>query len=213
MPLADLLPGRLAFSVEGVRLPYKLARTASLAGENRLRLAYSLENLSAFEMPYLWSSHPMLRSEPGARILLPAECKAATVGGSLSGRLGGFGNRISWPQWTDARGGRHDLSVFRSGDVNDSEAYYFTQPLREGWCALQLPAAGCEVCLSFPIDRVPFLGIVIAEGLRDDPKYFALLEPCTGPMAGLDLSSRYEPASRLPAKGKHEWYLDFEILT
>jgi hypothetical protein len=208
----EQLPESLVFSVHGVRLPYKLTRTASLAAENRLRLAYTLENLSAFEMPYLWSSHPMLRVEPGARILLPAECTAATVGMSHSGRLGGYGNRITWPQWTDARGGRHDLSVLRSGDMDDMEAYYFTQPLREGWCSLQLPSLGCRVHLSFPTDRVPFLGIVIAEGVRDDPRFLALLEPCSGPMARLDVSRRYVPGSRLPAKGKHQWYLDFEIL-
>ena len=208
----EKLAGSLGFSIHGVRLPYKLTRRVSLAAGNRLRLAYVLENLSPFEMPYLWSSHPMFRPEPGARILLPPECKAATVGLSHGGRLGRYGDRITWPHWTDAQGKAHDLSLLRSGKVDDAEAYYFTEPLSEGWCALELPSLSCQVRLSFPTDRVPFLGVVVGEGLRDDPRFYLLLEPCSAPLARLDFSRRYAPRSRLPARGTHEWYLDFEIL-
>jgi hypothetical protein len=206
------LADALSFSVHGVRLPYKLTRRVSLAAANRLRLAYILENLAPFEIQYLWSSHPMLRPQAGARILLPAECKAATVGLSHSGRLGAYGSRITWPQWTD-RGKTYDLSLLRSGKEDDAEAYYFTQPLSQGWCGLEFPSPSCQLRLSFPTDRVPFLGVVVGEGLRDDPRFYALLEPCSAPLARLDFSRRYAPQSRLPARGTHEWYLDFEILS
>src|SRR5258708_269522 len=53
----------LSFSVRGVRLPYRLSRRVAFTGPARLRFSYTLENLSSFEMPYLWSSHPMLRVE------------------------------------------------------------------------------------------------------------------------------------------------------
>ena len=55
-------------------------------------------------------------------------------------------------------------------------------------------------------------GVVVGEGLRDDPRFYLLLEPCSAPLARLDFSRRYAPRSRLPARGRHEWYLDFEIL-
>jgi hypothetical protein len=203
----------LTFSVYGVRLPYHLTRRVAFIEPARLRLSYTLENLSPFEMPYLWSSHPMLRVEPGARLVLPRECRVATVGMSISGRLGHWGNRITWPRHVDAKGNTHDLSVLRSPDTNDSEAYYFTNPLHEGRCGLLLPSIGCELRLSFPTDRVPFLGIGVGEGLECDPRFFALPEPCSAPLARLDLSEKIAFGSRLPASGKHEWYLEFEAIT
>jgi hypothetical protein len=210
---AQKLADSLSFSVHGVRLPYKLTRRISLPAANRLRLDYALENFAPFDMEYLWSSHPMLQPQPGARILLPPECKWATVGLSHSGRLGSYGSHITWPHWTDAQGNTYDLSLIRSGKGDDAEAYYFTQPLSEGWCALELPSPACQLRLSFPTARVPFLGVVVGEGLRDDPRFYALLEPCSGPLATLDLARRYPPQSRVPARGKQEWYLDFEILS
>jgi hypothetical protein len=76
-----------------------------------------------------------------------------------------------------------------------------------------LPSIGCTLRLSFPTERIPFLGVVIGEGSKDDPRFFALPEPCSGPLARLDLSERFAPQSRLPANGTHEWYLDFEAVT
>lgn len=203
----------LGFSIYGVRLPYLLSRRVAFVDPARLRFSYTLENLSPFEMPYLWSSHPMLRVEPGARLVLPSECRVATVGMSVSGRLGAWGSNINWPHHVDANGDTHDLSVLRSPDTNDSEAYYFTSPLSEGWCGLLLPSLSCMLRLSFPTERIPFLGIVVGEGLKSDPRFFALPEPCSAPLARLDLAEKFAPCSRLPASGTHEWYLDFEALT
>lgn len=203
----------LDFSIFGVRLPYQLSRRVAFVDPARLRFSYTLRNLSPFEMPYLWSSHPMLRAEPGARVVLPRECRVATVGMSVSGRLGTWGNSISWPHHVDGGGNIHDLSVLRSLDTNDSEAYYFTNPLNEGWCGLLLPSIACMLRLSFPTERVPFLGIVVGEGLKSDPRFFALPEPCSAPLARLDVSEKFAPGSRLPASGTHEWYLDFEAIT
>ena len=53
----------LTLSCYGVRLPYKLSRRVTLPAENQLRMDYALENLSPFEMAYLWSAHPLFRSE------------------------------------------------------------------------------------------------------------------------------------------------------
>jgi hypothetical protein len=203
----------LGFSVHGVRLPYSLSRRVAFTDPARLRLSYTLENLSPFEMPYLWSSHPMLRVEPGARLVLPSECRVATVGMSVSGRLGGWGESITWPHHVDANGNTHDLSVLRSPEANDSEAYYFANPLSEGWCGLLIPSIACMLRLSFPTERVPFLGIVVGEGLKHDPRFFALPEPCSAPLARLDLSEKFTSGSRLPARGTHEWYLEFEAIT
>src|SRR5262249_11262422 len=83
----------LTMSCRAVRLPYKLSRRVTLPAENQLRFDYKLENLSSFPFSYLWSAHPIFRLEEGARILLPEECRIATTGSSLSGRIGRFGHQ------------------------------------------------------------------------------------------------------------------------
>jgi hypothetical protein len=201
----------LNFSVRGVRLPYRLARAVTVPASNRLRMAYRLENLSPYPMSYLWSAHPMLRPEEGSRILLPEECRVANVGMSHSGRLGNYGNQITWPNWIDSRGGRHDLSRIRSADADDTEAYYFTKPLVHGQCALTYPSVHRTLRLSFPVETVPFLGIVLGEGVRGDSRFFALLEPCSVPFARLDTAQAYTQDSKVPAKGTREWFLEFKI--
>jgi hypothetical protein len=170
----------------------------------------NLENSSPFPMPYLWSAHPILRLEEGARIILPEECRLATTGGSLSGRIGSFGHQFSWPICTDGQGNRHDLSLIRSTRAHDSTAYYFTDRLVHGWC-MRYPSLGRTLTLSFPPETIPFLGVIIAEGKVGDPRFLALLEPCTAPFGRLDMAELYTRDSEVQAKGSKEWFLAFSI--
>src|SRR5204862_5188706 len=132
------------------------------------------------------SAHPMLQPEEGAQLLLPEECRAASVAASASGRLGGYGDQITWPHWTDARGVRHDLSRVRSPRAQDLDVYYFLRPLAHGFCGLRYPSIGRTLRLTFPAAEVPFLGVLVGEGQRTDPRFFVLLEPCSVPFARLD---------------------------
>jgi hypothetical protein len=201
----------LVFSVHGVRLPYRLIREVTVPAANRLRMAYRLENLSPYSMPYLWAAHPMLGLEERARILLPEECRIANVGNSLSGRLGKYGDQITWPNWTDSGGKRHDLSLIRSAHSNDTEAYYFTTPLASGWCGLMYPSINRTLRIFFPVDTVPFMGVVLAEGVRNDGRFFAILEPCSVPYGRLDTAKLYTKKSNVPARETREWYIEFQI--
>src|SRR5437867_4072540 len=92
---SDIL--RAEFVVQGIRLPYRLTRRVTFPAPDRVRMEFQVENSSPFVMPYLWSAHPMLQPEEGSRILLPAGSQEATVGLSHSGRLGRYGDHISWP--------------------------------------------------------------------------------------------------------------------
>jgi galactose mutarotase-like enzyme len=201
----------LTLSLHGVRLPYRFTRRVTLPSAQRLRMAYTVDNLSSFVMPYLWSAHAMLRPEEGARILLPEECREAVVGASQSGRLGKYGDHITWPNWTDAQGRRHDLSMTRSPHSDDVSAYTFARPLAHGMCSLRWPSVNRTLALSFPVETVPFLTVLVGEGLKNDPRFFVLLEPCSAPFGRLDMTHSYARDSKVPANGRREWYLDFEI--
>jgi hypothetical protein len=201
----------LTFSVHGIRLPYRLTRRVTFPASDRVRMEFQVENLSPFLMPYLWSAHPMLQPEEGSRILLPAGSQEATVGLSHSGRLGRYGDHITWPNWTDSQGRRHDLSVIRSPQTDDVELYTFARPLKNGTCALRWPSIHRTLRISFPIEEAPFLTVVTGEGLKSDPRFFVLLEPCSAPFGRLDLAQSYTNESKIPAKGTRRWHLEFQI--
>jgi len=203
----------LAMSIHGVRFPYRLTRRVTMPAEDQIRLDYKLENFSAFPMWYLWSAHPILRVEEGARIVLPEECRLATTGMSLSGRIGGYGHQFTWPICTDAQGKKHDLSLIRSPEAHDGTAYYFTDRLAHGHCSMKYPSIGRTLTLSFPPESIPYLGVVTAEGIIGDPRFLALLEPCTAPLARLDTLPQYTKDSLIAAKGTKEWFLTFSIET
>jgi hypothetical protein len=198
----------LTLSVEGVRLPYRLTRQVSLPGPNQLRLDYTLENRSQFPIAYLWSAHPMLNVEEGCKVLLPEECHVATTGMSVSGRIGEWGHQFTWPVATASDGTKHDVSVIRSRNSKDATVYYFTDPLKHGWCALKYPS-GPTLRFTFPPERIPYLGVIVGEGLADDPRYYALLEPCTAPFARPDLP--YAKKSRVEARATERWFLTITI--
>jgi galactose mutarotase-like enzyme len=115
----------LRLSCHGVRFPYRLTRRVSLAGPNTLRMDYSLENLSAYELFYLWSAHPMFFAPAGARFSFPEECHRAVTVASNSGRLGSYGDEFAWPLHIDAKGRCHDVSLIRETGVHDQEKCFF----------------------------------------------------------------------------------------
>jgi galactose mutarotase-like enzyme len=201
----------LAFSVSGVRLPYRLVRRARFTAENRLRLEYALENLAPFELLYLWSAHPMFQVEAGCQFILPPECRRAKTSTSLSGRIGRYGDEFEWPIWTDSKAVRHNLSLLRGPEAQDLEKYFFSDRLVHGWCRLAFPSSRLILSISFSPKEIPYLAIVVGENIPGDPRTYALLEPCTAPFDRLDLSTSYTTESRLMPKAKRTWSIEFSV--
>ena len=197
-------------SVHGVRLPYRLSRSITLRAENQLRMDYTLENYSPFDLPYLWSAHPLLQAQEGARIEVPEECGKAINRLSVSGRLGAYGDEFKWPTWTDSLGNNHDLSVIRSPQTGDLEKYFFKNRLSGGWCRILYPAEEASLTLSFPSERVPYLAVVVDEG-GSGPRYYLLLEPCSAPFDRLDISRMHTGESKVPSGGTCKWFLDWTL--
>jgi len=201
----------LEFAVFGVRLPYRLVRRGRFSADNRLRLEYTLQNLSPFEIWYLWSAHPMFQVEAGCQFILPPECRRAKTAISLSGRIGRYGDEFDWPIWTDSKAVRHDLSRLRGPKAQDIEKYFFSERMVQGWCRLAFPASRLTLSISFSPKEIPYLGIVVGENIAGDPRTYALLEPCSAPFDRLDLSTSYTRDSRLSPKAKRTWSIEFSV--
>ena len=58
-------------SIEGLSLPYRLAKRCSLAGARTLRIDYTLTNLSPFGYDVIWAAHPLIDCSDAVEFDLP----------------------------------------------------------------------------------------------------------------------------------------------
>jgi hypothetical protein len=197
--------------VRGVRLPYLLEKTVSMPSERTLRLDYALTNDTDFPMDYLWAAHVMANIDEGTRVLLPRCCRTAMTTLSRSGRMGRYGDAVPWPSFTAPDGTPHRADIARPAAVSDNEKYYFRDPLDEGWCAVRAPG-GRLLALSFPVETVPYLGILMNEHAFDD-RYNIFLEPCSAPFDRPDVARLRGQGSIVKAHSQVTWHLCMTVDT
>jgi hypothetical protein len=205
---------RLHLSVHGVRLPYRLDKTASFADERTLRIDYTLTNLSPFPFHFLWAAHPMLRQDEDSRLLLPEGANQIANVFSANGDLGGYGDVFDWPIATTPHGHTRDLSRMTPRSSGHTTKYYIKGAMPAGWCALTYPSRKLKLEMTFPVDKVPYLGVL--PGMMptvagaDDP-YIMFLEPATASFDRPDVARQRRECSRLPGNGVYTWHLSFSL--
>lgn len=204
----------LGMSVHGIRLPYRLEKRISFRQDHILRIDYRACNLSPFYMNFLWAAHPMIKVEENSEVILPPESKTGFCVYDDGGRLGGFGSLfdISGKVGNDGVKGGEVTHVIRDRSYKCTEKYYIHDRLSNGRCGIRYLSDGTVIMLDFPIDTVPYLGVLVADGGIDDNGCVAILEPCTAPYDRLDMARAFTGGSVLKAKGIYTWYLEFEII-
>lgn len=201
---------RLHFAVHGVRFPYRLERQVSFAEPGSLRFDYRLSNLSNFDFDFMWAAHPMFYLEEGARLILPPGVEKVVTTLSYSGELGTYGDVFPWPAFTSPSGQARDLRRVRPKAARDAEKYFVKGRMPEGWCAVTFPRSDLTLALSFPVEQVPYLGVLPNEGGWQD-LYNIFLEPATAPMDRLDVAHLRREVSTVAARGMVEWYLNITL--
>jgi galactose mutarotase-like enzyme len=192
----------VTLSVRGTRLPYRLQKTVSLQGE-KMTARYNAENLSDSPMDFIWAAHPLFNTAQGMRVIVPAGMR--TVINSVPGAtLGGYGTRLAFP----GKDPRLDLVPARNS--TGFQKYWFSEKVTEGWCVLHEPASALSIGLSFPADRVPWLGIWLNEGGYAG-QYNIAPEPATGAMDRMDFSRMWNMHSVLGPRECYEWSLTITV--
>jgi galactose mutarotase-like enzyme len=209
----DVHDEKLSLHVEGRSLPYGLSKHISIEGQE-LILEYELENKGSDAFDYLWSSHPLLNTEPGARILLPPDVEVLLIDSSEGGRLGRPGESCTWPIARRADGSSDDLAVMKSRRHGSDKLY--TPRLHDGYCGLHYPSTNESIFFQFDVQSVPYVGMWISHGGSGppDPKqpYTVALEPCTGrPDSLVEAIARGESTSLLP-HAMNKWTLRVGLL-
>ncbi len=200
----------VSLTVHGVRLPYELKKNVRLAGGGRLKISYTLTNLSLFPIWWLYSAHIMVSIVPGTRILLPPEAKEGQAVFSRSGRIGGYGDTFSWPHPLE---GSAPLDLGRSAECADMEKYYIKDRLPENWCRLLYPDGRT---FSVTADSsVPYLGLLLNEGGWNndgtwDSLYNIFIEPSTAPFDRVDAAKLRGACLQLEPEGSSSWEIVVE---
>ena len=195
----------LILCVNGVRLPYRIEKKISLQ-DRTVRLDYRLINLSGFEMDYIWAAHMMLQSQEGCTFQFPENLSKAYVTMSDSGTVGRYGDTFQYPG-TD----KYDFRVYRGDSANDYQKIYFADKLTpdSGWAQIHYPD-GSVFQIRFPVQQVPYLGAIQAEGGELDLRCM-FLEPCSGAFDRPDIAKMHGMNSVLGPRETRSWYLEIEI--
>jgi galactose mutarotase-like enzyme len=208
----EIRDGALYMAVNGVRFPYRFEKWIRFHTENSLNISYKVTNLSSYDMDFIWAAHPMINMDGGGEILLPFKQQEAKLMFSSDTGLGDSGDLILWPETTGIDGSRLDLREATPGDEDGrTYKYYFTEKIPEGLCAFRYKSDGTVLKLSFPPDKVPYLGIWVNEGSFKN-YWNVAFEMCTGLYDRPDIAKRYNCNSVLKAKSEYTWFLDFQVV-
>lgn len=201
---------QLHMATHGVRFPYRLEKWISFAGPAALNMAYRLTNLSPYAFDFIWAAHPMFVLEEGAELRLPAGVEKIVTAFSMSGRLGSYGDEHAWPLANVADGKQRDLRQIGPKSTLDAEKYYVKGKLPAGWCELTYPHSKLALRLEFPVEQVPYLGVLPNEGGWQN-LYNIFLEPATGPLDRLDVARLHGQHSTVAGGSVYEWHLTLKL--
>ncbi|MCL2343473.1 MAG: hypothetical protein FWC62_06215 [Firmicutes bacterium] len=183
--------------VHGVRLPYTLTKRIHFTSEADLRIDYTLENLSPFDLDFVWAAHAMFAMEENSAVLLPDGCESGTLAFSHGELLGTFGDSVEL---------QSVLQIDRPHE-RYMDKFYIDGDLPSGWCGVFHPSDHSAYRLSFPVETVPYLGVLLSRGLHLGN--CAILEPCTGAFDRPDRAKAFGKNSVLKAMSSYTWYLEF----
>jgi hypothetical protein len=201
---------RLYFGVNGVRFPYRLEKWAYFPYPETLRIDYRLTNRSDFELDFLWAAHPMINLEEGAELILPDGVSAIVHTFNIGGGFGRYGDVYPWPKAVLPGGEAIDFRKLRPKATRQAYKYYVKGSMPSGWCSLTYPTSNFSLVMSFPVEHVPYLGVLPNEGGWQN-LYNIFLEPCTAPFDRPDAARYRGQGSSLAAKATIDWHLSITM--
>lgn len=151
------------------RFSYSYRKRIALEND-RIELAYEIENEGVEPFPCLWVFHGLVRYEKDMELLYPKNVHS-------------FENVLRSPELGEA--GRHypsdsqDYDFRRMPGDGTMVKYYVGHKITEGFCGYRYPSQGIECLLEYDASKLPYLGVWITTGgYRGD--YNCALEPASG---------------------------------
>lgn len=206
---AEVENSHVRLSVHGVRFPYLFSKTVAFEREDSILLSYRVENLSPCDFPAMWAAHPLFNMTPGTRIIVP-ESARNIINTVPSPALGGYGQRYSFPVARTANGREWDLSRINANEGKHFFKYFFLDDLDNGFAIVHDPRTRETVGMSWPVEKVPYLGMWVNEGGYAG-QFNVAPEPCTAPLDRWDIARQWGKLPVIPAFGSQEWTLRITV--
>jgi len=194
---ADVSRGLLTSRWPSPRWPMVLERALSLPGDATLRADYRLVSNAERTLPVLWSAHPVLDAEPGARVELRTVTAARVTG--VLGWPFATGDEVPWPE--PAPG--FDLSRVRPVTEHGAAKLYAATTT----AAVSAPD-GARLAFDADEDLVRTMGVWLDAGgwpVGGRPVAQTALEPTSSGHDHLEAAMADRAAWALPAGGTLRW--------
>lgn len=210
------LPWEYKATSDGVQLhvhspefPYLLKKRIRLNSKG-VEIHYEAVNKSEEPFPFIWTPHALLNLDEFTEIEVPEGMDQVMNVEKGTAHLGGWGRQHNYPEAVSEKtGNKVDLSRLEPKDEGTVEKFYFTEPLKEGWCSLIQPNLNRKLTYRFPVKKVPYLGVWKTRGGYRGEHNVAL-EPCTGVYDDVYVAEKIGKVSHIPAHGSYTWTLNME---
>lgn len=196
----------------GVRFPYRFERTIYIRkDEPRISLSYTVNNLTIFPFPFLWSAQPVFDVRPGMSLSLPVQ--EMTVYYSEEGRYGHLGSMQMWPTLQAIDDEFVDLSEFPPRESGMAVKLYARAPRA---VTLRDPAIGSEMTME-PSSEITHLALWLNfggwSGIAKRSKYYnMIMAPCIGAFDDLQLSvNHFKEFGQIQPKNLKSWKVNISF--
>jgi hypothetical protein len=191
-------------NTNGVKFPYSIRKKIKFLMDNTFRISYQIMNHSNFDYHFMWAPHCLFICDKDTRIILPPSVESIISTCNVTNKLGDYGAMHKWPV-TSIKGQEYDISKIYPKYPGKCEKYFAVGYLREGWCALHGAETKNVIGLSYPIEKVPYLGVW--EGIMNGV-YVTALEPCTSDLDALSTAILWRRSSVVKAGAVYDWHLN-----
>ena len=190
------------FSVQGVKLPYRLTKKVFFSEDGTLAAQYTAENLSGFDIRYVWAAHPLFVLEDDMKVLWDAAGSPLLVTASKTGKSGKVGDVIVNAADFVAQG-------LAAMEDHDYLKYYIVGNNAPDTCALEYPDE-TSLKIKYVSEKNTCLGFWINKGgMR--AQYNIAPEFCSATMDDMVTANKLGSHCVLAAKGKDQWSLEISL--
>jgi hypothetical protein len=209
----EVLREELLLSALGSSLPYTFRKKLRFDG-NQLVIEYEIQNMSNLAFAYLWSAHPLLQVEAGARVLLPDDVRELLIQWSDDKRLGKAGESCAYPLAKTTDGGVENLAIVKPPSTGTADKL-FTPRLKTGFCGLHFPRSHESIAFRFDATATHYVGLWLCQGgwpKSSAQKHFTIaLEPCNSRSDSLTEAVGRGACPVLAARSSERWILRIEL--
>jgi galactose mutarotase-like enzyme len=197
-------PFSLTLSVKGRLLNYTLTRTVTLTDE-KLHLAYTVQNHTGRDFPFLWAAHPLFNAAEGCTVELP-KTVTQVVNAVQHPQLGAPDTVLNWANADLGNGQTKRLDIVRDASLKEFHKFYVPPTQGIASAALRQGNVARKLIMVWDSSVAPYLGVWVDEGTYTKTATVAL-EPATGYYDSLALAQANGRVSIVPKDGEMRWWM------